>query len=415
MITVRRTDIRLHADAKRLIVKPLNLNNPARIEPVARFVMEMDDAAAEALLNQTLHEFEERHFDLKTTFAQHGEKAAAQLPERLTEVKKLLLGAYFTHEYSIQAAALFNPSIVPHPDQSGLPEGVLRFVLSLRAVGEGHISSLAFQIGTVDAQGRITLAPVSDRLTTGIYYETSTEEDYDVAFTPDIPLSARVLFPRAPSETNGIEDVRLTKFQDGQTSRYIGTFTAYNGRAIAPKLVETIDFQNFKVRALRGQAAADKGMALFPELVGGKYAMISRQNGRALFLMYSDDLYRWEEYQPLQQPRRAWEMLQMGNCGSPIKTDEGWLLLTHAVGPMRKYVLSLTLLDLHRPDRVIASLEQPLLSPNEEEREGYVPNVLYTCGMLAHGGWLIIPYAMSDSAISFALADVQEVLQALKP
>ncbi len=414
MIQIQRSDIRLYADPKRVIIKPLHFGNPARVAPVVQYVSELDDATAEEALRGILEEFDNRHYDLHAAFARHGEMMAPHIQNTLTETKRLLLGAYFTHEYSIQASALFNPSIVPHPDQSGVEDGAMRFVLSLRAVGEGHISSLAFQTGVVGPQGQIRLDPTSPKLSMGTHTAAGSEENYDVAFDAGTPLSSRVIFPHAASEANGIEDVRFVHFSDGQSTRYIGTYTAYSGRSIEPRLIETVDFRHFRIRAMRGKAVSDKGMALFPELIGGKFAMISRQGGRELYFMYSEDLYRWEEYRPLQQPKRGWEMLQIGNCGSPLKTEEGWLLLTHAVGPMRKYVLSLTLLDLDHPVKVISSLNQPLLSPNAEEREGYVPNVLYTCGMMEHHGKLIIPYAMSDSAISFATADVKEVLHELK-
>ncbi|MEY3369184.1 MAG: hypothetical protein RI973_2339 [Bacteroidota bacterium] len=240
-----------------------------------------------------------------------------------------------------------------------------------------------------------------------------SELSYDLTFPDSVPLSGRVIFPASPSETNGMEDARFLLFNDGQAASYLATYTAYNGREIRPQLIETSDFRHFRIRPLQGQAASDKGMAIFPEKINGRYAMVSRQGGRNLSIMFSEDLYTWDAYQPLQQPQRDWEMLQMGNCGSPVKTPKGWLLLTHAVGPMRKYVLSFTLLDLEQPWKVLVSLEQPLLSPNEEEREGYVPNVLYTCGLLEHQGRLLIPYAMSDRAISFATVDTTQVLAAL--
>jgi predicted GH43/DUF377 family glycosyl hydrolase len=412
MIPIKRTDIRLKADPRKVILRYLNFGNPARIEPVARYVSGLEEAAAEAQLQSILSEFEERHFDLKAAFSENYGAVAPHVPGELSPAKRLLIGAYFTHEYSIQAAALFNPSIVPHPDQGGLEEGALRFIMSLRAAGEGHISSIVFQTGVLTAAGEIALDPVSSKLATGRRHPVAglPEENYDLAFPDYVPLSGRVLFPGAPSESNGMEDARFVQFSDGGREMYIGTYTAYDGRAIYPRLIETQDFKTFRVRALQGKAVSDKGMALFPEKIDGKYVMIGRQGGRSLSIMYSHELYRWEEYHPLQQPRRSWEMLQMGNCGSPVKTPQGWLLLTHAVGPMRKYVLSLTLLDLHRPEIVLASLEQPLLSPNAEEREGYVPNVLYTCGMLRHGENLVIPYAMSDSAVSFAVLEMKEAM-----
>lgn len=411
MIPVKRTSIRLYANPKKVILRYLNFGNPERVHPVTRYVAGLKETEAEAQLQGILADFEERHFDLKAAFLENYEKVAANVPVAPSELKKLLIGAYFTHEYSIQAAALFNPSIVPHPDQSGLEAGALRFILSLRATGEGHISSIAFQTGVIDAAGEIALDPASPKLQSGrlISSAGASEESYDIDYPEDSPLSSRILFPRSQAESNGMEDARFVQFSQDRKTRYFGSYTAYNGRTIRPQLIETTDFRHFCIRPLHGKAASDKGMALFPEKINGRYAMISRQGGRNLSIMYSEDIYRWDEFQPLQTPQRDWEMLQMGNCGSPIKTPHGWLLLTHAVGPMRKYVLSLTLLDLDHPEKVIASLDQPLLHPDAEEREGYVPNVLYTCGMLRHGDDLVIPYAMSDSAIGFATVKLEEV------
>jgi len=411
MIPVKRTSVRLNANPKKVILGFLNFSNPERVYPVAHYVQSLEEEEAQAQLKEVMAEFEERHFDLKATFKENFCKVASNIPGAPSEVKELLIGAYFTHEYSIQAAALFNPSIVPHPDQSGLEADTLRFILSLRATGEGHISSIAFQTGVVDADGEITLEPASKKLSSGRYIGSAgaSEESYDIDYPEDSPLSSRILFPRSRAESNGMEDARFVQFVHDGNVRYLGTYTAYNGRTIWPQLIETEDFRHFCIRPLFGKAASDKGMALFPEKINGKYAMIGRQGGRSLSYMHSDDIYRWDEYQLLQEPRKNWEMLQMGNCGSPIKTPHGWLLLTHAVGPMRKYVLSLSLLDLHHPEKVIATLDAPLLQPDAGERDGYVPNVLYTCGMLLHGDDLVIPYAMSDSAIGFATVELEDV------
>lgn len=415
MIDIKRTDIRLKADPRKVILKFLDFGNAARFEPILQYVAGLEEDNAEKQLQAILTDFEGRHFNLKGVFMDNFTKIKAYVPTGdLSFTQKLLAGAYFTHEYSIQAAALFNPSIVPHPDQGGLAPGELRFVMSLRATGEGHISSIVFQSGVVNADGVVRLEPVSPKLVCGQPAAGVAEGCYNLVFAPDTPLSSRVLFPSSPAESNGMEDARFVQFSDKGNTYYLGTYTAYNGRAIHPYLIETPDFQHFKIRPFTGKAASDKGFAIFPEKIQGRYVMIGRQGGRNLSIMYSDDLCHWDDYQLLQQPQRDWEMLQMGNCGSPVKTPQGWLLLTHAVGPMRKYVLSVSLLDLHHPEKVLASLEQPLLSPNEEEREGYVPNVLYTCGWLAHGDMLVIPYAMSDKAISFAIAKTDTLLEALK-
>jgi predicted GH43/DUF377 family glycosyl hydrolase len=411
MIAIKRTHLRLKADPTKVILKFLNFGSAARFQPVVDAVLALDEKTAEAQLQGIWAEFEHRHFDLRGEFLKNYQRVAQYATGVVSEGKKLLIGAYFTHEYSIQASALFNPSIVPHPDQSWLPAGALRFVLSLRATGEGHISSIAFLTGVLSENGEIVPDPSSPKLTTGQFSPKAGLGDaYDLHFPDDSPLDSRVLFPQSANESNGMEDARFVLFEEGGKRRYLATYTAYNGRAIFPQLIETEDFKHFEIRPLQGAAASDKGMAIFPEKINGRYAMIGRQGGRSLSIMYSDDLLRWDEYRPLQHPQRNWELLQMGNCGSPIRTPEGWLLLTHAVGAMRKYVLSLSLLDLDDPGKVIASLDQPLLAPNAEEREGYVPNVLYTCGMLLHNGQLVIPYAMSDSAIGFATVGLGEVL-----
>lgn len=471
MIPVKRTEIRLKADPRKVILKFLDFGKAERFQQVIDAILVLDEATVEQQLKHIFLEFEHRHFNLQEAFLESFEKIGRHIPNlKASPSKQLLIGSYFTHEYSIQAAALFNPSIVPHPDQSGLPAGALRFLLYMRATGEGHISSITFQTGVIMADGQILLDPASPKLTCGrrvddlclskdffeerlpennahylaAFPEEFTEaeaisifaalasgqnsdfakgkkfilktfdENYDLRYPDDTPIDSQVLFPLSSAESNGMEDARFVLFQNGANHCYLGTYTAYNGKAIRPQLIETKDFKYFKIRPLHGASATDKGMALFPEKIKGKFAMIGRQGGRSLSIMFSEDLHQWEEHQPLQHPKRDWELLQMGNCGSPVKTPHGWLLLTHAVGPMRKYVLSLTLLDLENPERVIASLDQPLLTPNEEERDGYVPNVLYTCGMLLHHELLVIPYAMSDSAIGFATVELRDVLAVLK-
>lgn len=472
MIPIQRTNLRIKADPRKVVLRFLKFASPDRFESVVHYVLGLEDAVVEAQLQEVYAEFQSRHFDLKAAFLENYEKLAFFITEEPPMAKKLLIGAYFTHEYATEAAALFNPSIVPHPDQQGLKEGELRFILTLRSTGEGHISSITFQTGLISADGQISMDPTDHRLHTGQKVEDISldksfvlrrmesegginslvsdklperfterealalidhleqahklelssdkehishifDHNYDLKFKSDTPISSRVIFPNSRSESNGMEDARFVFFSDGEEKVYLGTYTAYNGRAIRPQLIETKDFQYFRIRPLYGKAATDKGMALFPEKINGKYAKIGRQGGRNLTVMYSDDLHFWEEHKLLQQPARSWEILQMGNGGSPLKTPYGWLLLTHAVGPMRKYVLSFTLLDLHQPEIVLGSLSQPLLSPNEEERNGYVPNVLYTCGLLQHRENLIIPYAMSDSAVSFAVVETEALIREL--
>ena len=402
------------------------------------------------------------------------EPFAQPSPER-----QMLIGAYFTHEYSPESAALFNPSIVPHPDQSGLPKGALRFILSLRATGEGHISSITFRMGTVSAHHRITLTPpvpfvtepervpnvayvkglfahkleeagvqndfcrrVLDKLhedftlkelhavllASGLT-DTSdatavraargilllAESNYEVNFAPDSRPSQRVLFPSAPSQSNGIEDARFVRFQkDDGGFTYYATYTAYDGKITLPQLLETPDFVHFKFSTLNGPAVQNKGMALFSRKINGQYVMLSRQDDENILLMFSDNIHFWQTPKVLLSPAQPWEFIKIGNCGSPIETEAGWLVLSHGVGAMRKYCLGAFLLDLNDPTRVIARLRGPLLSPNESERDGYVPNVVYTCGALLHGRELIIPYAMSDSATSFATVPLDELLAAME-
>jgi len=473
MSLLQRTHIRLQADPRQVILRFLDFGRRERFQPVIDHVLALDDEAASRLEGEIRLAFESRHFDLDGSIRDNAARLRPYLPDEAPGNRRWLAGAYFTHEYSIQSAALFNPSIVPHPDQSGLPPGSLRFLLSLRATGEGHISSVVFRTGTLHADGSVGLDPESTRLSCGrsdpdlrmpretflrlaapyvsaetrwselltaeftlrelllqldhlqttLDMDLSTvrdaavivfEENYALCFDADTPIAGQVIFPRSRAESNGIEDVRLTVFDDGDSRRYIGTYTAYNGRAIRPQMFETTDFKRFQVRALSGAAVSDKGLALFPEKVGGRYVMAGRQGGRNISVMFSYDLYHWDQYAPLQTPAHDWDMVQLGNCGSPIRTPEGWLLLTHAVGPMRRYVLGLTLLDLQHPDRVIASLDKPLLEPNADEREGYVPNVLYTCGMLRHGDRILVPYAMSDSAIGMATGSITQMLAALR-
>ncbi|GLR17134.1 glycoside hydrolase family 130 protein [Portibacter lacus] len=407
---VERTDIRLYADVKKVLLRYLDFGlNPDRINPIVEYVLSLDQDQIDLELKKIYADFGDRHFDLKGQFLNNFSRINSMVSQALSESQKMLLGSYFTHEYSIQASALFNPSIVAHPDQSGVEEGGLKFIMSLRATGEGHISSVAFCSGEIDESGKVILHQMENKLTSG---KVDIKGDaYTVDFDPKTAISSRVLFPQLPSERMGMEDVRFVEIED--EGSYVGTYTAYSGTDIRPQLIVTEDFQRFEIGGLKGTMATNKGLALFPRKVNGRYAMIGRQGGRSLSIMFSDSLYEWNDSAPLQIPQRGWEMLQIGNNGSPIETEAGWLLLTHGVGPMRKYTLSMSLLDLEDPSKVIASLDQPLLSPNEEEREGYVPNVLYTCGMIVHAGTLFIPYAMSDSAISFAKVSIQDVLNEL--
>lgn len=335
---------------------------------------------------------------------------------KLGVIQRRLIGAYFLNEYSFEASALFNPSIVRHPDQSGIAKGSCRFILSLRAVGEGHISSLTFRSGTVSTDGAVAIDPTARlasvpkiRNRTGGRYG----EEVEVLFQPDEELSERVIFPVTDSQINGIEDARFVEFDDGGERIFYATYTAYNGRAIRSELIETKDFLSFKLTPLGGSASRNKGMALFSRKIGGRFAMIARQDNENLYLIYSDDLYTWDGGKAFLQPEYPWEFVQIGNCGSPIELDEGWLLLTHGVGPVRKYSIGAVLLDKNDPSKVLARSREPLLRPEPGEREGYVPNVVYTCGAMRHRDHIILPYAVSDTFSNFATMKVSDLRQAI--
>ena len=365
-----------------------------------------------------LENFEGRHRNLLDIF----ETRAAEMEEAfkphavLNQTQRRLIGAYFLHEYSFEASALFNPSIVRHPDQSGAPEDGCRFILSLRAVGEGHISSLTFRSGTISANGNVAIDPTA-RLASvpKIQGRTSGPEGdtVDVIFRPDEELSERVIFPITDTQSNGIEDARFVEFTDAGQKQFYATYTAYNGRAICSELLETTDFRSFRMTPLGGSAARNKGMALFPKKIGGRYAMISRQDNENLYLIYSDDLYTWNGGQCILQPEHPWEFVQIGTCGSPIEMDDCWLLLTHGVGPVRKYSIGAVLLDKKDPSKVLARSREPLVRPEPTERHGYVPNVVYTCGAMRHGDQIVLPYAISDTFSNFSTIKIAALMEAM--
>ncbi len=334
-----------------------------------------------------------------------------------SKAQRQLIGAYFLNEYSFEASALFNPSIVPHPDQSDAPIGSLRFILSLRAIGEGHVSSLTFRAGTIAADGSLTIDPTARLASSPRISRRISNPDGDqveLTFNPEEELSERVIFPVTKSQSNGIEDARFVKFHDGSRKTYYATYTAYSGRAIRSELIETSDFMSFRLTPLKGTAARNKGMALFPRKIGGKYAMIARQDNENLYLIYSSDLYTWDGGQAILKPEFPWEFVQIGNCGSPIELDEGWLLLTHGVGPVRKYSIGAALLDKNDPSKVLTRSREPLLRPERSEREGYVPNVVYTCGAMRHNDQIILPYAVSDTFSNFATIEISALMQAMQ-
>ena len=365
-----------------------------------------------------LDNFEGRHrnlLDIFETRAADMEQALEPHAE-LNKTQRRLIGAYFLHEYSFEASALFNPSIVRHPDQTGAPENGCRFILSLRAIGEGHISSLTFRSGTVAADGSVAIEPTA-RLASVPKVRSRTSrpngDDVEVIFRPDEELSERVIFPITDAQANGIEDARFVEFNDDTRKTYYATYTAYSGRAIRSELLETTDFQSFRMTPLGGSAAGNKGMALFPRKIGGRYAMIGRQDNENLYLIYSDDLYSWEGGQSILQPEYPWELVQIGNCGSPVELDDCWLLLIHGVGAVRKYSIGAVLLDKKDPSKVLARSREPLVRPEPTERGGYVPNVVYTCGAMRHRDQIILPYAVSDTYSNFATIEIATLMQAV--
>jgi predicted GH43/DUF377 family glycosyl hydrolase len=502
-VSVERTNIVLYPDRTRVLLRPFHAMSDQRAITICAEVAALPECEVRPLLGQILAEFGERHLNIREFFRRRFEEVrpylltelkadgpfkrrsddarpASSAADSLSEERELLLGGYFSHEYSLEAAALFNPSIVTHPDQSGVPPGSLRFVLSLRATGEGHVSSIVFRTGCLDSNGHISIdgasryrvepepasnvtycrqlfdrklhdlglaggfsqqvlktladsftlealraglslavnqlrvpSPETEALAREIL--TLAQSNYEVQFAPESLLSERVLFPATPAQSNGIEDARFVSFhnEDGMRT-YYATYTAYDGKAIQPQLIETSDFLRFKFITLSGPAIENKGMALFPRKIRGQYAMLSRQDYENIYVMFSDNLHFWRDVQLVLKPAFPWEFVQLGNCGSPIETEAGWLVLSHGVGPMRKYCIGAFLLDHDDPTRVIGRLPEPLIAPSASEREGYVPNVVYSCGGLLHGRRLIIPYGISDYATTFATVSLDGLLAAMK-
>ena len=424
---LNRQVLYLRPDPARVVVRPfkpateprdLNPTDKRRANHIVDRVLRLEAASAAQQLSEVLENFEGRHRNLIDIF----ETRAAEMEEALNPHAKLnktqrgLIGAYFLNEYSFEASALFNPSIIRHPDQTGAPDGGCRFILSLRAVGEGHISSLTFRSGTIAADGIVSIDPTA-RLASVPKIQRRTPgpdgDDVEVNFGPDEELSERVIFPITDSQSNGIEDARFVEFNDGGQKIFYATYTAYSGRAIRSELIETADFRSFRMSPLRGSAARNKGMALFPRKIDGRYAMIGRQDNENLYLIYSDDLYSWDGGQSILQPEHPWEFVQIGNCGSPIELDDSWLLLIHGVGPVRKYSIGAVLLDKKDPSKVIARSREPLVRTEPTEREGYVPNVVYTCGAMRHRNQIILPYAISDTFSTFATIPIEALMRAV--
>ena len=484
---VTRTQHRFLPDPKRVILRPYLPGEEGLVEGKSRArlvfdrILALPEEEIPAVWETVRAAFSSRHRDLESVLADHFRLVSRHLEctERLSPERELLVGAYFTHEYSIEGASLCNPSLVPAQDQSGLPGGALRFIMSLRAVGEGHLSSIEFRSGVIESDGKIVFEPTSPFVSSGrrdanpsyskavfalkledlsvqneisqsvldslqerfsleelssavasvqsphispaITHETLARihwlatSNYEITFSADSPISERVIFPASPTESHGMEDARFVRFvEDDGSDQYYATYTAYDGQKILPQLIETADFASFRVLTLNGARAHNKGMALFPRRIRGRFAMLSRHDNENIHFLTSDDIHFWNHGDPLQAPSHAWELIQIGNCGSPIETEAGWLVLTHGVGPMRRYTIGAMLLDRDDPRRVIGRLAEPLLEPERDERDGYVPNVVYTCGAIVHNGQLILPYGFSDTGVGIATTPLDELLSRLE-
>lgn len=421
---LNRQALHLRPDPARVVVRPfkpateprdLNPTDKTRANHIVDRVLALDATTAAAQLTEVLENFQGRHRNLLETFEARADEMEEAFLHHATfsKTQRRLVGAYFLNEYSFEASALFNPSIVPHPDQTDASEGGRRFILSLRAVGEGHISSLTFRSGCIAADGSVTIDPTVRLASVPKVISRVPGSDGDsveVVFKAEEDVSERVIFPITDSQSNGIEDARFVQFDDDGRKVYYATYTAYSGRAIRSELIETSDFVSFRMSPLRGSAARNKGMALFPRRIEGRYAMIARQDNENLYLIYSDDLHSWDGGKAILKPQFPWEFVQIGNCGSPIELDQGWLLLTHGVGPVRKYSIGAALLDKADPSKVLARSREPLVRPEPSEREGYVPNVVYTCGAMRHGERIVLPYAVSDTFSNFATIKISTLL-----
>jgi len=478
---VQRRPTLLNAESSRVITRPHIPGDKDRTKALIDRVAKLSDEDVQHLLDAVIQDFSGRHRNFREVLQRNFDRIAEHIPQglSLSPEQQLLLGAYFTAEYSVEAAALFNPSIVPHPDQKGVGKGSQRFVMSFRATGEGHVSSIEFRSGLIDDNHDIYFDPISQYVATPemhtdpvyhrLHFRRKLEElgasdrvtdkllkglgetftldglekqidklrstkfrlkdkhhaidtvlwlarsNYEVVFGSDEQISERVIFPVSENESSGIEDARFVRFEDDDKSViYYATYTAYNGFDILPQILETTDFLTFKMHTMSGNAAQNKGMALFPRKINGKFVMLSRQDGVNNYIMFSDSVRFWDKAQLLQEPVHPLEFIQVGNCGSPVETSAGWLALFHGVGPMRRYSIWAELLDIDDPSQVIGRLDEPILTPDEHERDGYVPNVVYTCGSMIHGDTLIIPYGIADQRCRVATVSVPELLSRLK-
>ncbi|HLA55371.1 MAG TPA: glycoside hydrolase family 130 protein [Flavobacterium sp.] len=482
-LSVERKPVKVTPDSRRVIAR-FFFNGEERAVALIKKVLELPKEEVFALISPLLQDFSKRHRNITKKLQRHCERIEPQIrlaganPDELDEYTRLLIGSYFTHEYSIESAAFFNPSIVEDPDRSNLEEGQQRVIISFRAVGEGHVSSVVFRRALIDKHNNITVIPAgnyideADKIRNAVYQkrlflkkgedeginahflkmvdsQLGDQFDYDeiktlihearsettdlstirqynlilalsdsyrkISFSKDTDISDRVIFPISDLESRGIEDARFVKFtRENGSIVYYATYTAFDGSYIMPKLLKTTDFYDFKTSPLNGAGAKNKNLALFPRMINGKYAMLSRVDGWNNYIMYSDSINVWENPIKIQAPEHPWEFVQIGNCGSPIETTEGWLIITHAVGSMRRYSIGASLLDLKNPEIEIGRLKEPLIMPNPDEREGYVPNVVYSCGSIIHNNELIIPYGLSDHSSSFATVNLKLLLDRLK-
>jgi len=426
MIQSQLHPLRLKADPSRVVVRPFHLawqgnrSDPGRTQRLVDAVLKLDDREVGRTLKNVMQDFEQRHWQTRKVFLKRFREICGLLHLKLEGIgdkRQQLIGAYFCHEYSYAAAALMNPSIVPHPDQTGLDRQTTRVLLSLRAVGEGHISSIAFREGLVSSDGVLQLAqePPFATAADAPGLDTATEAGPVTVYrNEDTNLSGMVIFPVTSAQRNGLEDLRLTHFtHDDGRQEYFGTYTAYSGHGIRSELLRTSDFRSVELIPMTGDAARNKGMALFPRKIDGRYVMVGRQDGQNLFLLSSDDLTHWDGGDLLMTPKYSWEFVQIGNCGPPILIDEGWLVLTHGVGAMRQYAIGAVLLDRDDPSKIIGRTRYPVLQAEDDDRNGYVPNVVYTCGAMRVGDQLFMPYGISDSSIGFAFLPLRELVTAM--
>lgn len=480
-ISIKKQLLHFTPDDSRVVTRFFTPGNKTRIENIFDRILLLEPEQVSHILSKTLVSFESRHRNIKQVFLDNFEQInkTVNINIQFTLDQKLLIGSYFTMEYSIESAALFNPSIVVHPEQLGIETDRLKVILSFRAVGEGHISSIVFRKGILKADGDLVVQQKSelvervDRIPNPIYKKSDfilklkeletfdvlpkiitnlpeeftfeqlkdlievfkrvkksqnkkvsenvgkaidmvlwlANANYDIEFSPDLDISSRVIFPVSSNEVKGLEDARFVHFEGENCKHvYYATYTAYNGFTALPQLIETTDFISFKVSVLLGEGSKGKGMAFFPRKINDKYVTISRNDNENLYIMFSDNINYWENPKLLKPPAFYWEFFQIGNCGSPIETEKGWLLLVHGVGPVRTYTISAILLDINDPTQVIGLLKEPFLIPDENERNGYVPNVVYSCGAIIHKDILIIPYAMADSRSGIASLDIEELL-----